>query len=154
MDYELAHKEILQKQEEELRRELEEEKQAALGQIELERLENERNYHEQVELLELEKFKYNCSKELLETEKKALADKTGNEEPFQYTPYKSTLVDDIKRIMQHPTEESLHKTQLKVKTYYNCMGEVQPSIRFIRIMRIGCTRRSCWLIQLHSMHPS
>lgn len=114
VDFQLAHQEILQKQEQQLRRELDEEKRAALSQIELERAANEQNYKERMEMLELEQFKFKCYKELLETEKQALNEKS--EEHFVYTPsYKSTLLDDINRIMQNPSEESLHKTQLMVK---------------------------------------
>ncbi|XP_055858404.1 kinesin-like protein KIF14 [Episyrphus balteatus] len=114
VDFQLAHQEILQKQEQQLRRELDEEKRAALSQIELERVANERNYKERMEMLELEQFKFKCNKELLETEKKALKEEADDQ--FVYTPsYKSTLLDDINRIMQNPSEESLHKTQLMVK---------------------------------------
>ncbi|XP_055916021.1 kinesin-like protein KIF14 [Eupeodes corollae] len=114
VDFQLAHQEILHKQEQQLRRELDEEKRVALSQIEMERAANERNYKERMEMLELEQFKFKCNKELLETEKKALKEET--EDQFVYTPsYKSTLLDDINRIMQHPSEESLHKTQLMVK---------------------------------------
>lgn len=115
VDYQLAHQEILQEQEKCLREELQAEKQTVLSQIEAERIANEQEYEEKLASLELEKFKYKCSKELLETEKAVLLDKENVQENFQYTPFQSTLLDDIKRILEHPTEESLHQTQMKVK---------------------------------------
>lgn len=114
VDFQLAHQEVLREQEKCLRRELDVEKEAALLQIETERQANEQNYKEKMASLELEKFKYKCSKELLETEKRAMRDQEKSPE-FKYTPYKSTILDDIKRIMERPSEESLHQTQMMVR---------------------------------------
>ncbi|XP_054742145.1 kinesin-like protein KIF14 [Anastrepha obliqua] len=121
VDFQMAHDEILHKQEEKLRRELEEEKRAALLRIEVERAENERNFNERMQKLELEQLTYKCNKEILETERKAFqeeaqnnANKTTTE--ALYTPtFKSNLLDDINNIMQNPSEKGLHKTQLLVK---------------------------------------
>lgn len=80
-------------------------------------MENERNFKDRMEMLELEQIKFKCNKELLETEKKVLEqNKTSqNNTETPYTPsYKSTLIDDINQIMQHPSEESLHKAQMMV----------------------------------------
>lgn len=111
VDFQLAHQEILQKQEDQLRKQLDQEKQAALNQIEIERAKNERNFKENMETLELEKFKYKCSKEIFESEKKVIEE---NDRKFEYTPHKSTILDDLKRIMTQVSEESLHKVQLMV----------------------------------------
>lgn len=114
MDFQLAHQEILQKQEEQLRKQLDQEKRAALNQIEMERVKNERNFKENMEILEMEKFKYKCNKEIFESEKKVLEE---NDKKYEYTPHKSTILDDLKRIMTQVSEESLHKVQLMV----NCL---------------------------------
>lgn len=111
MDFQLAHQEILQKQEEQLRKQLDQEKQAALNQIEIERAKNERNFKENMEILELEKFKYKCSKEIFESEKKVIEE---NDRNFEYTPRESTI--DVKRIMTQASEESLHQVQLMVSS--------------------------------------
>ncbi|XP_011194123.1 kinesin-like protein KIF14 [Zeugodacus cucurbitae] len=121
VDFQMAHEEILHKQEEKLRRELEEEKRAALSRIEFERAENERNFNERMQKLELEQLKYKCNREILETERKAFqeeAQNNTNQTPVitPYTPtFKSNLLDDINNIMQNPSDKSLHKTQLMVK---------------------------------------
>ncbi|XP_017494367.1 PREDICTED: kinesin-like protein KIF14 isoform X2 [Rhagoletis zephyria] len=121
VDFQMAHEEILYKQEEKLRCELEEEKRAALSRIELERAENERNFKERMQKLEFEQLTYKCNKEILETERKAFHEeaeisKDKNAIDASYTPtFKSNLLDDINNIMQHPSEKSLHNTQLMVK---------------------------------------
>ncbi|XP_004521462.1 kinesin-like protein KIF14 isoform X2 [Ceratitis capitata] len=117
----MAHQEILHKQEEKLRRELEEEKRIALSRIELERAENERDFNERMQKLELEQLKYKCNREILETEriafqKEAQIRKDKTDVDSIYTPtFKSNLLNDINNIMQNPSEKSLHKTQLMVK---------------------------------------
>lgn len=118
VDFQLAHQEILREQENRLRRELDAEKQAAISRIEAERIAHERQYEERLASLELEKFKYKCHKELLETEKEAMLKQSGEEErdgSFQFTPFKSDLADEIRKIMERPSEESLHQIQLMVK---------------------------------------
>ncbi|XP_053692453.1 kinesin-like protein KIF14 [Sabethes cyaneus] len=118
VDYQLAHQEILREQESRLRRELDAEKQAAIQQIEAERIDHERQYEERLASLELEKFKYKCRQELLETEKQAMLKQSGETEAdssFVITPYKSNLAEEIRRLMERPSEESLHHIQLMVK---------------------------------------
>lgn len=115
VDYQLAHQEILRQQEIRLREQLDIEKAAALTQIEEERAANERKYTQKMATLEMEKFRYKCSKEILDTEKKALEQQMKPEPAFEYRPYQSNLLEEIKRIMQHPSDECLHQTQLKVK---------------------------------------
>ncbi|XP_002021733.2 kinesin-like protein KIF14 [Drosophila persimilis] len=122
VDYQLAHQEILQKQEQQLRSELEAEKLAALTRIEQERAQHARDYEERLQCLELEQFKYQCNSEMLETERQVLAQAQKEqqtplkEEVGVSTPaQKSNLLEDIQRIMLNPSEESLHKTQLMVK---------------------------------------
>lgn len=116
----MAHEEILHKQEEKLRNELEEEKRAALSRIEFERAENERNFNERMQKLELEQLKYKCNREILETERKAFQEEAQNNTDktpviTPYTPtFKSNFLDDINNIMQNPSDKSLHKTQLMV----------------------------------------
>lgn len=120
VDFQLAHQEILQKQEQQLRNELEAEKRAALTRIEQERVQHARDFEERLQCLELEQFKYKCNSEMLETERQALAQQQLKQSTPSYdlttTPaQKSTLLEDIQRIMLNPSEESLHKTQLMVK---------------------------------------
>ncbi|XP_037712311.1 kinesin-like protein KIF14 isoform X1 [Drosophila subpulchrella] len=122
VDFQLAHQEILQKQEQQLRSELEAEKRAALTRIEQERAQHARDFEERLQCLELEQFKYKCNSEMLETERQALALAQQQEhtplrqEDGVSTPaQKSTILEDIQRIMLNPSEESLHKTQLMVK---------------------------------------
>ncbi|XP_064546893.1 kinesin-like protein KIF14 isoform X1 [Drosophila montana] len=116
VDFQLAHQEILQKQERQLRSELEAEKRAALTLIEQERVQHARDFEERLQCLELEQFKYKCNSEMLETERQALAQQQLKQTPSATTPaQKSTLLEDIQRIMLNPSEESLHKTQLMVK---------------------------------------
>lgn len=111
----MAHQEILRQQENRLREQLDIEKAAALTQIEEERAANERKYTQKMATLEMEKFQYKCSKEILDTEKKALEQQMKAEPAFEYRPYQSNLLEEIRRIMQHPSDECLHQTQLKVK---------------------------------------
>lgn len=109
---------MLRQQELRLRDQLDAEKNAAMRLIEDERAANERQYTEKMANLELEQFRYKCSKEMLETEKRVLEEEQQQQkvEPrFEYKPYESKLLDEIKRIMAHPSEESLHQIQLKVK---------------------------------------
>ncbi|XP_034098065.2 kinesin-like protein KIF14 [Drosophila albomicans] len=118
VDFQLAHQEVLQKQEQQLRCELEAEKRAALTRIEQERVQHARDFEERLQCLELEQFKYKCNSEMLETERQALAQQlqTPSRVASVSTPaQKSTLLEDIQRIMLNPSEESLHKTQLMVK---------------------------------------
>ncbi|KAH8290004.1 hypothetical protein KR018_012516 [Drosophila ironensis] len=122
VDFQLAHQEILQKQEQQLRSELEAEKRAALTRIEQERAQHARDFEERLQCLELEQFKYKCNSEMLETERQALAlAQQEHHTPLKEnaeasTPaQKSTLLEDIQRIMLNPSQESLHKTQLMVK---------------------------------------
>lgn len=111
----MAHQEILRQQENRLREQLDIEKAAALTKIEEERAAYERKYTRKMATLEMEKFRYKCSKEILDTEKKALEQQMKSEPAFEYRPYQSNLLEEIKRIMQHPSDECLHQTQLKVK---------------------------------------
>lgn len=117
VDFQLAHQEILKEQEKRLRMELQAEKEAALLQIEEQRAKHERSYSEKVAKLELEQFKMKCNQELIETEKAILERNQQNESLFEYKPYESNLSDKIRQIMERPTEEGLHETQLKVILY-------------------------------------
>lgn len=114
VDYHTAHQEILQEQEKRLRLELLAEKKAAIQEIEEERAKNELSYNEKLARLELEQFKYKCSQELIDVEKEILARNQIDESVFEYRPLESNLTEKIRRIMEHPTEEGLHETQLKV----------------------------------------
>ncbi|XP_062548510.1 kinesin-like protein KIF14 [Armigeres subalbatus] len=118
VDFQSAHQEILREQENRLRRELDAEKQAAISRIEAERIDHERQYEERLASLELEKFKYKCRQELLETEKEAMLKQSTDEEgdtTLQFIPFQSNLADEIRKIMERPSEESLHQIQLMVK---------------------------------------
>ncbi|XP_058061292.1 kinesin-like protein KIF14 [Anopheles bellator] len=135
VDFQLAHQEILCEQENRLRRELDAEKQAAIACIEAERMAHDQEYEERLATLELEKFKYKCHKEMLESEQEALIllqstraarDSTdsgagrqsddgelldGGELAFS----DSNLAEEIRRIMEHTSEESLAQIQMLVK---------------------------------------
>uniref|UniRef100_A0A182W7B1 Kinesin motor domain-containing protein n=1 Tax=Anopheles minimus TaxID=112268 RepID=A0A182W7B1_9DIPT len=132
VDFQLAHQEILQEQENRLRRELDAEKQAAIARIEAERMAHEQEYEERLASLELEKFKYTCRKELLETEQKALLQSAGGKrskpdgtkarpsdvrDSLDCAPSKveSNLAEKIRQIMEHTSEESLAHIQMMVK---------------------------------------
>uniref|UniRef100_A0A6P4ERL0 Kinesin-like protein KIF14 n=1 Tax=Drosophila rhopaloa TaxID=1041015 RepID=A0A6P4ERL0_DRORH len=137
VDFQLAHQEILQKQEQQLRLELEAEKRAALTRIEQERAQHARDFEERLQCLELEQFKYKCNSEMLETERQALALAQQQEhtplrqEDAESTPaQKSTILEDIQRIMLNPSEESLHKTQLMVKEATQRCRQLDLSLEF------------------------
>ncbi|XP_035779488.1 kinesin-like protein KIF14 [Anopheles albimanus] len=120
IDFQLAHQEILNEQENRLRRELDAEKQAAIAQIEAERIANEQQYEERLATLELEKFKYECRQQMLESEQEAATvpardcreSLAGSDLSF---PDSSNLADEIRRIMEHTSEESLAQIQMMVK---------------------------------------
>lgn len=114
VDYQSAHQEVLKEQEKRLRQELMVEKQAAIQQIEEQRTRNELSYNEKVAKLELEQFHFKCTQEMINAEKELLARNQLDESHFEYKPFESNLMDQIRRIMEHPTEEGLHETQLKV----------------------------------------
>uniref|UniRef100_A0A182MN46 Kinesin motor domain-containing protein n=1 Tax=Anopheles culicifacies TaxID=139723 RepID=A0A182MN46_9DIPT len=133
VDFQLAHQEILREQENRLRRELDAEKQAAIARIEAERMAHEQEYEERLASLELEKFKYTCRKELLETEQQALLQSAGGgkrtksdgtkERPSDVrdsldcapSNEESNLAEKIRQIMEHTSEESLAHIQMMVK---------------------------------------
>lgn len=131
VDFQLAHQEILHEQENRLRRELDAEKQAAIARIEAERMAHEQEYEERLACLELEKFKYKCRKELLETEQEALLQSTGKSDKTDgakerpslvrdsldcaSSTVQSNLAEEIRRIMEHTSEESLAHIQMMVK---------------------------------------
>lgn len=114
VDYQTAHQEIIRQQEKRLRQELNEEKQAALSEIEAERKANEKIYTEKMERLKLEQFKYNFSKELFETEQKALLE-SEKKSDYEYKPFQSTILDDIDKILRNHSKESLHTVRLMVR---------------------------------------
>uniref|UniRef100_A0A1B0FRJ8 Kinesin-like protein n=1 Tax=Glossina morsitans morsitans TaxID=37546 RepID=A0A1B0FRJ8_GLOMM len=117
VDYHLAYKEILEKQEEKLRLQLQEEKQMAIQNMEKERSENERNYKELVQKLELEKIMLKCNEEILESERRSnitLSNGTLND-VMPSNSNNQQFLDEINDIMQKPSRESLHKVQLLVK---------------------------------------
>lgn len=114
VDYQTAHQEILREQEKRLRLELMVEQQAAIRQIEEERTKHELNYNEKVAQLELEQFRYKCSKEMIDAEKEVLARNHKDDSEFVYKPFESDLCERIKRMMERPTEEGMHETQLMV----------------------------------------
>uniref|UniRef100_A0A182JD29 Kinesin motor domain-containing protein n=1 Tax=Anopheles atroparvus TaxID=41427 RepID=A0A182JD29_ANOAO len=134
VDFQLAHQEILREQENRLRRELDAEKQATIARIEAERMAHEQEYEERLASLELEKFKYKCRKELLETEQEALLQSAGKRDipdggngqraaggewdSFEcdvMSTAESNLAEEIRRIMEHTSEESLAHIQMMVK---------------------------------------
>lgn len=115
VDFQLAHQEIMAQQEKKLREELELEKRAALQQIQASHRANEKQYEERLQNLEIEKFQIKCSKELLENEVKLYKEQS-TETPSPYrSGYKSTLLEDIQKMMARPTKESLHQNQMKVR---------------------------------------
>lgn len=114
VDYQTAHQEVLKEQEKRLRQELMAETQAAFQQIEDQKARNELSFKEKVAKLELEQFRVKCTQELVNAEKDAMARNQMDESMFEYKPFQSDLMERIRRIMEHPTDEGLHETQLKV----------------------------------------
>lgn len=82
--------------------------------MEEDRVKHQISFNEKVAKLELEKFRYQCSKELVEAEKAALARNRLEESLFEYQPFESNLGEKIRQIMERPSEEGLHEIQLKV----------------------------------------
>uniref|UniRef100_A0A1A9WEY2 Kinesin motor domain-containing protein n=1 Tax=Glossina brevipalpis TaxID=37001 RepID=A0A1A9WEY2_9MUSC len=122
IDYHLAYKEVLEKQEEKLRLQLEDEKQMAIQNMEKERSENERNYKELIEKLELERILLKCHEEILESERKTNINQsiqndggTPNEVMSSPTSNNQRFLDEINDIMQKPSRQNLHKVQLLVR---------------------------------------
>lgn len=113
-DYQTAHQEVLKEQEKRLRKELMAETQAAFQQIEDEKARNELSFKEKVAKLELEQFRVKCTQELVNAERDAMARNQMEESIFEYKPFQSNLMERIRRIMEHPSDEGLHETQLKV----------------------------------------
>lgn len=114
VDYHTAHQEYLCKQEEILRSKLLAEKRAAIRQIEEERTKNELSYNEKIAKFELEQFKYKCSQELMTIEQEIMARDQIDDDAYEYKPFESNLLEEIRRAMERPSEESLHETQLMV----------------------------------------
>lgn len=118
VDYQTAHQEILREQEKRLRRELMFEQQAAIRKIEEERIKHELSYNEKLAQLELEQFRFKCSTELVEAEKNVYERNEMNDSIFEYKPFESNLCEKIKQILERPTEEGMHETQLMVSFTY------------------------------------
>lgn len=115
VDFQTAHQEIIKEQENRLRQKLDAEKFAALQEIEMERIRNEKKFSEKFAKLEMDKFRYNCSKEILECEKKAMRSQSKHQKnSSEYKPYQSNLLDEIPKMFQHSSEQFLHRTQLMV----------------------------------------
>lgn len=115
VDYQTAHQEVLKEQEKRLRQELMAETQAAFQQIEDEKARNDLSFKEKVAKLELEQFRVKCTQELVNAEKDAMARNQMEESIFEYKPFQSDLMEKIRQIMEHPTDEGLHETQMKVR---------------------------------------
>ena len=116
-----------------MRHQLEEEKKAALLKIEEERFLNEKKYNEKFAKLEMEKFRITCTKELLDTEKKAI-EKCKNQSDIDALnrPYKSSLLDEIQRINQ-PGDKNLHQTQMMVIFVGNILAVNQNTIYDLQV---------------------
>lgn len=119
VDFQTAHQEILKEQETRLREKLDAEKYAALQEIQNEHMRNEKNYLDKMAKLKMEKFRYHCSKKILESEKKAIENQLEcQRESIGYKPYQSNLLDEIPKIFQHSSEQFLHRTKLMVSSIY------------------------------------
>lgn len=114
VDYQAAHEEILREEKKRIEQELMIAQQEAIRQIEEERIKHELDYKEKVAQLELELFRFKCSKELMEAEKEVLERNEKEESEFVYRPIESDLCEKIKRMMERPTEEGMHETQMMV----------------------------------------
>lgn len=121
-DFYQAYQEVLETQEHKLRSEIEEEKRIALSRIENERIEQERSVQERMDKMELEQLMLKCNKEILESEKKIIEEKSKNFNTTEskaitcefVSSNKSKFEEEINNIMQQPSAGSLHKIQLKV----------------------------------------
>lgn len=114
VDYQGAHEEIVREEKKRLELEFKAAQEAAIRKIEEERTKHELSYNEKVAQLELEQFRYKCSKELIDAEKEVMARNHQEESDFVYRPFESDLIDKIKRMMERPTKEGMHETQLMV----------------------------------------
>lgn len=123
-DFFQAYQEVLETQEYKLRHEFEEEKRIALYRIENERIQHERSVQERMDKMELERLMLKCSKEILESEKKIIEEKSKTfnateaiADKFIFSN-KTKFEEEINKIMHQPSEGSLHKIQLKVGHSY------------------------------------
>jgi len=132
IDYQLAHQEILAEQETLLRKEFNDEKEIELKKIENERIKNELSIKKQWAKLELEKFKYNYSNEILEIEKKNFENQQQINDVNQYKSIdKSKIFENLKKLMEHPTKESLHETKMLVKEATQRCNDLNINIKFL-----------------------
>ena len=125
VDFHQAYEEVLETQEEKLRLELEEEKRIVLSRIEVDRIENEKSLRARMEEVEWEKLMIKCNKEILESERKVIDEKTKQLNTIEsenllihsFQLNKSKLLDEINNIMQKPSQGNLHKVQLMVRIF-------------------------------------
>lgn len=119
VDFQTAHQEILREQEARLREKLDAEKYAALQEIKNEHMRNESNYLDKMAKLKREKYRFQCSKKMLESEKKAIENQLEvQRDSLDYQPYQSKLLDEIPKIFQHSSEQFLHRTKMMVSSNF------------------------------------
>ncbi|KAJ6648363.1 Kinesin-like protein KIF14 [Pseudolycoriella hygida] len=133
IDFQTAHQEILKEQEARLREKLDAEKYAALQEIQKEHLRNENNYLDKMAKLKMEKYRFKCSKKILESEKKAIENQLQlQKESIDYQPYQSNLLDEIPKIFQHSSEQFLHRTKMMVKEANKRCHDFNKNIKFVQ----------------------
>ncbi|XP_013119308.2 kinesin-like protein KIF14 [Stomoxys calcitrans] len=120
-DFRYACHEMLEKREEKIRLELENEKRLALSKIEADRYEYERSIKECREQIDLKKLVLKCDEEILDSERKINAEKAKKLSFADITPLKATsnmdnsnLLNEINSIMKTPSKVSRHKIQKMV----------------------------------------
>ncbi|XP_073824696.1 kinesin family member nebbish isoform X1 [Musca autumnalis] len=120
-DFRYAYQEILEKREEKIRLELENEKSLALNKMEADRCEHERKVKEHLDQIELKQLVLKCDEEILDSERKLNADNIKQATITSESPLKlvhrtkSTLLDEINNIMQTPSKGIQRKIQLLVE---------------------------------------
>lgn len=119
-DFRYALQEILEKREEKIRSELENEKRQALSKMETDRYEHEKNVKECLEQMDIKQLVLKCDEEILDSERKMICGKS-KQSPFsENSPMeivhltKSNLIEEINNIMQTPSKGSVHRIEFLV----------------------------------------
>lgn len=123
-DFRYAYQEILEKREEKIRLELENEKFQAINKIEVDRCEHERKMKERLDQMDLKQLVLKCDEEIIDSERKLNAQHLKQETALGKSPLKvvqmrkSNLLDEINNIMQTPSKGIQHKIQLLVSKFF------------------------------------
>ncbi|XP_075161765.1 kinesin family member nebbish [Haematobia irritans] len=141
-DFRYACHEMLEKREEKIRLELENEKRKAISKMEADRYERERSIKESMEQLDLKKLVLKCDEEILDSERKINAEKSKKMSlPDQsslkiHQLGKSNLLDEIKNIIQTPSKGSQYKIRQMVKEANEHCSSHNLQIEFKQVYKV------------------